>query len=300
MIQQPSNERIRQALGWVSCALLLFLAAWPSAAQKKAEPHPAMTRMIIPEGAKCFDWIMDEASGRIFTSVVIGASGSVIEFDLATGKEQRRFKVTSQPVHLAIKNSTLIVGDRGVGKVHFIDLKSNKLSGELQLPVPWVNSIFCSEADNSYIYVAAGKSYRERIPTIYQIDLGTRKVRKQHDGERWRGSRGLGEVVMSPDGRFILAGAPQKNSGNMLMRVDEEACTFDSLVEFREDKNFKQAGPSNRFWTIQRHPLISFESSPYIVALHSTRDLAAGITMKKVGHPAAQFSQRVYRSCHLP
>lgn len=278
--------------------------------------------MIIPEGAKCFDWIMDEASGRIFTSVVIGASGSVIEFDLATGKEQRRFKVTSQPVHLAIKNSTLIVGDRGVGKVHFIDLKSNKLSGELQLPVPWVNSIFCSEADNSYIYVAAGKSYRERIPTIYQIDLGTRKVRKQHDGERWRGSRGLGEVVMSPDGRFILAGAPQKNSGNMLMRVDEEACTFDSLVEFREDKNFKQAGPSNRFWTIgyqmwpidltshvkgevepdsyQRHPLISFESYPYIVALHSTRDLAAGITMKKVDHPAAQFSQRVYRSCHLP
>lgn len=235
-------------------------------------------------------WAAEEATGRIFAS--LPDADKVVEYDPATGQEVRKFSLAGGPLQLAIKSRWLVVACPNNSSVGLIDLKANKVEDGVKLDGQGPTCVFCSKADNPYAYAICNGDVGPRGTEIVQIDCGRQTVRNRSpNADAWLVRR----AVMSPDGNWAVGnGRGISPSGADLLRVDEDAGTFQMVTHLHQSFGQIEADPSGRYWTLgeklyplnfsdeggivatRAAPLRSFGGSP--VAIHPSRDLAVSFS----------------------
>ncbi len=263
------------------------LAATCMAAAARAKDPKVLT--IAPKGT-VFQWAVEEATGRIFAS--LPEDDAVVEFDPASGDEVRRFTVAGNPTELIVKRQWLVAACPKDVALAVIDLKTNKLAGSIRLAGNGPHTLFCSEADNPYLYAVCHlESAVEN--ELFQVDLRKQQIRKRinsHAAGLW-GYYPM-HVAMSRDGQWISPGnmVGASASGGGLLRVNEEAGTFLSPRDHHPVTPLQiVAGPANRWWTLGNElypldmsaPVRKFRGSP--VAIHPTLDLAVSLRERSLG-----------------
>lgn len=228
------------------------------------------------------DWVVQEKTGRVFASLPIW--DEVVEFD-QKGQQVRRFSTGKSPHEMMLKHDMLIVGCRDSVALDVFDLKTNQKKGSIQVSGRGPYGLFCSQADNSYVYCLSNTGTAWWDGEVFQCDLNTMKVRRQVKTREW-GQSDARHVAMSRDGYWIVPDSRGSSSpsGADLMKVNEEECTFAQVRDYHESFGEIVAGPMNRYWTLGAklyslditRKLREFSGSP--VAIHPTKDLAASKT----------------------
>ncbi len=229
------------------------------------------------------DWILDEESGRIFAS--LHEEAAVVEYRVDSGAEARRFKVGAKPGEMLIKGYRLIVGTASGPSLFAIDLRRNKVQGEVKLAGKGPYGLFCSRAKNPYVYAICNTGTAWWDGEVFQVDIEKLTVRNRVKVQNnWRQSHPK-NVVMSMDGKWVLVNARGASSPSRadLMEVDETECTFADVHGYHESFGQFTAGPNGRFWMLGQKlysldiqkMLREFSGSP--VAIHPTLDLVVGL-----------------------
>ena len=252
-----------------------------------------------------YDWVVHAESGRLFASST--SKGEVIEFSAGMGTETRRFSVGAEPKELLIKGDYLIAGCTKSPSLTIIDLKTNKVAGSVELAGKGPYGMFCSQADNSYVYAICNTGTAWWDGEVFQVDLKDKSVRNRVGVHRnWGQSHPL-HVAMSPDGNWIVPDArgASSPSGADLMRVDEEKCTFTQIRDHHSSFGQMVAGPWNRYWTFgnRLYPLDikesirEFTGSP--VAIHPYLDLVASLKTERGGRVPSELWLETFSSAKM-
>ncbi|HEX8915820.1 MAG TPA: hypothetical protein VF796_25925 [Humisphaera sp.] len=261
------------------------LAAWlVLVIGSAATAQDAGVTELSPAGTVA-DWTMDESSGRVFAALSDG--GKVVEMDPATGKLVREFPLADKPRQLLVKAGKLVATAEAGCSVFVIDLKTNQVEGRLQLSGSGPNALFCSRADNPYVYAACkigdGSGFGGGN-TLFQIDLSTRKVRKGDVQVAWNHGY-VSNVSMSADGKSAVVDGRRAGvspSGAALIKFDESDAS--GVETFRHHNSFPPiiADPYSRGWAFGgelypadiRASVRKFRG--YAVGFHPSADLVAG------------------------
>ncbi|WP_146118586.1 YncE family protein [Blastopirellula marina] len=268
---------MRSLLSWTGQTLLLIGLVIATHTQPVLAEN-ASVELIEGVG----DWVVQEKTGRVFASLPIW--DEVVEFD-QKGQQVRRFSTGKSPNEMMLKHDLLIVGCRDSVALDVFDLKTNQKKGSIQVSGRGPYGLFCSQADNSYVYCLSNTGTAWWDGQVFQCDVNTMKVRRQVKIREW-GQSGALHVAMSRDGYWIVADSRgyTSPSGADLMKVNEEECTFAQVRDYHESFGKIIAGPLNRYWTMGAklysldiaRKLREFSGSP--VAIHPTKDLAASKT----------------------
>lgn len=259
-------------------AIGAFVVALMCGASRSVEAQPRS--VTIPDGVG--DWAVHESSGRVFASLASG--NEVVEYD-SSAREVRRIKVGEKPKELIIKRDWLFVACTKSPALHAIDLKSNEESAVVPLNGKGPYALFCSEADNNYVYCVCNTGTSWWDGEVFQIDFRSKQIRKRVKVQPW-GQSNVVHVVMSRDGKWIVPDArgASSPSGADLMKVDEDEGTFTQVRDYHESFGQMVAGPFNRYWTFGNllyslditSKVRTFAGTP--VAIHPQLDLAASKT----------------------
>lgn len=255
-------------------------------------PGDAVPSVVaVDAGEVAHDWVIDEASGRVFASLPTVAA--VVELDPATGQKLRQFTVPERPRQLLIRSGKLVVCSIGTSSLALIDLATNQVDGTVQLTGAGPFALFASQAANPWVYAVTMQ--RENSPDsclMFQVDVAARSIRRQWRPSSW-GVEAWGKseplhVAMSLDGRWALLDSRGRTSpsGAYLMRVDEEACTFRDEAYHHDTFGEFRAGPSGRDWMFGgdvysldiSSKLRSFTGD--VAAAHPRLDLVAGVSIE--------------------
>lgn len=194
-------------------------------------------------------WAIAPESDRYFAAIAkdtTAQGGLIYEYD-RTGKKVREFVVSRRPLELTIKKGHLIVACGERQKLHFIDLRENKVVGELEFGDSAPTGLCCSDVDNTFIYCC---TYAVSGTTLYQIDIATRKVRHQLSlGGFVREPVFDGE--MSVDGNWLALqlGQVDARSGTAVMQIDEPTGQLHARSRLSQNLGKVSAGPLSRSWS---------------------------------------------------
>ena len=269
----------------IALALSLGLAAWPVRTATTAEadepPGPGIASFRVEEDVSA--WALDEGTGRLFAALAGG--DAVVEVDPATGASPARFAVAKGPTELFIKGRRLVVACPSTSSLHVVDLRTNKVAGQVQLSGKGPYALFGSKAANPYVYAICNTGGAWWDGEVFQVDLDALAVRNRVPVQQWGQSHPV-HVAMSDDGRRISPDARGASmpSGGDLMAVDEEKPSFLGVRHLHESFGPTVAGPHNRWWALGSSlfardltgPIRTFAGSP--VAIHPTLDLVASLT----------------------
>ena len=226
------------------------------------------------------DWVVHPSSGRVFASALDG--DQVIEY--STSGEVRRFSVGSHPDELLLKGDQLIVGCSKSPSLHVIDLKTNQSIGVVKLSGKGPYALFCSKAEDNYVYCICNPGTAWWDGQVFQVDMRTMKVRRQVKVQPWGQSHPM-HVAMSADGKWIVPDARGHSSpsGADLMKVDSETLTFTQVRDYHSSFGPITAGPLNRFWMLGNH-LYTLDLTKKVrsfsgrtCAIHPKHDLVASL-----------------------
>ncbi|HEX8915821.1 MAG TPA: hypothetical protein VF796_25930, partial [Humisphaera sp.] len=232
-------------------------------------------------------WAMDPASGRVFASDYGGKR--VVEFDPVTGRPAREFQLSAEhPRDLVVKKGKLVVAVESGVAVHVIDLATNQVEGRVQLAGRGPSHLFCSEADNPWVYAVCNTGDAWWDGEVFQVDVLARRSRKSVKVQGWRQSA-VRQVAMAPDGRSCVVTGFHSPSRADLMTVDEEAMTFRDVFGYHESFGPIRPHPTGRFWTFGnalysqdiRKRIREYRGS--VLAAHPSLDLVAGLRAGGLG-----------------
>ena len=245
-------------------------------------------------------WVVEETTGRIFASMP--TADAVVEYDPATGKELRRLAIKGNPAEMVLKGHWLVAACPKSAALALIDLKENKVSGTVSLSGSVIRDLFCSKADNPYVYALcdpnAGGMPAANVPLapgsvtahlLVRVDLKRKEAlpvaSAASGGSIWI-QQNLLPVAMARDGQRLLVcwynGGFTRASG--LFDVDEGAGTFQQLPSgINGVRGYGAVTAAGRWWTVGNclfptepgPPLRTFAGSP--VAIHPVLDLAASL-----------------------
>ena len=233
-------------------------------------------------GEEVSAWAIDEDTGRVFAALL--TEGVVAEYD-REGKEVRRIQVGLRPRTLFVKQSKLLVGCEGSVDVHIVDLKSNKVSGEIALNGLVPVALFGSKIENNFAYCLV---QNKSGSVCVQLDLSESRLKNQLPR---MSPNFIGHACMSSDGRWIACdekyGYWEMAPANVF-EFNEERCIFAKTVKDLNKKGQMSPGPRGRFLTLGKQLFHQdfkpagreFAGSP--VAIHPTVDLAASLESKNL------------------
>ncbi|WP_153556652.1 YncE family protein [Roseimaritima sediminicola] len=257
----------------VCVCVVLLGCVWTASNSPAADPA---TLAVEAAG-----WAVQEETGRVFATVK--NQNEVVEYSSQGGKV-RSIAVAGDPTELIIKRDLLVVACTKSPSLVLIDLARNEIAGSVQLPGTGPYALFCSQADNPYVYAICKTGSAWWDGEVFQVDTQALEIRAQQQVQPWRQSHPI-HVAMSRDGNWIVVDARGKStpSGGDLMKVDEEAFTFTQVRGHHESFGQIVPGPRNRYWTLGNllYPLDiteqvrAFGGTP--VAIHPTFDLAASL-----------------------
>ncbi len=245
-------------------------------------------------------WVVEEATGRIFASMP--TADAVVEFDPATGKELRRLAIKGSPAEMVLKGHWLVAACPKSAALALIDLKENKVSGTVSLSGSGIRDLFCSKADNPYVYALcdpnAGGIPAGNVPinpgtvtahSLVRVDLKRKEafpVASAASGSNLWIQQNLLPAAMARDGQRLLVcwyNGGFTNAGG-LFDVAEGAGTFQQLpFGINGVRGYGAVTTAGRWWTVGNclfpmepgPPLRTFAGSP--VAIHPALDLAASL-----------------------
>ncbi len=261
-----------------------------------AQDDPKITRFKIDEAVA--DWILDEKTGRIFAS--LSGGDKVVEFSRESGKELRRFEVGGNCRQMLIKGDYLVVAAKSGVSLYVINLKTNEVAGRVALEGDGPYAMFCSKADNPYVYAICNTGDAWWDGELFQVNVEELKTRNRAAIQGWRES-GAQHVAISPDGKFAVADQRPGTSpsGAGLMAVNEDEFEFANSLHIHDSFGVITAGPNNRFWTLGNllipidfqttrvsrfgdpNPIREFAGSP--VTIHPKQDLVASMSREREG-----------------
>ncbi len=225
-------------------------------------------------------WAVQESTGRLFAS--LPDADVVVEYDSKTGGEIQRIETPGGPREMIVKNQNLVVSCLKNSSFQVIDLATNKSLGKVQITGRGPIAMFCSQANNNYVYGFTDSSDSSSTEKLYQVDLKTLQIRKEIKTHTI-GSHSVSHAVMSYDGRWFMPDGRGKvsPSGVNLIRVNEDEASFQSVKDAHESRGQVMADPCGRFWAMgdTLYPenlegqVRSFNSGMPI-ALHPWHDLA--------------------------
>ena len=231
------------------------------------------------------DWVLHESTGRAFGASIDG--NEVIEFE--PSGEVQRFQVGANPTELIIKKDLLVVGCTKSPSLHIVNLKTNQKQGIVQIDGKGPYALFASKADDPYVYCVSNTGDAWWDGEVFQIDLGTLKVRKRTRTQGWGQSHPI-NIVMSPDGKWIVPDARGRTSpsGADLMKVNAEELLFQQMHDYHSSFGIKVPGPNNRYWTFGgdlytldiKQKIRKFSGD--VCAIHPSYDLVAAFSKKLV------------------
>lgn len=263
---------------WVT----LLIAAGDAVPRVLAAGEP---RAVQP-AAEVADWKVHGPTGRVFGA--LADRNMVVEYDV-TGAVVRNISVDSPPTRLLIKHDRLVIACPKTTSLHVFDLKKDELEESVLLRDQTPIAMFCSQADNPYVYCLCRSPDRGIAGDLLQVDLKTRKVTRQQILQNWR-PVGSTHAVMSADGKRVVADARgfASPSGAGLMKFDEEDFSFVNVRDYQGSFGPIVAGPLNRDWALGEHLYTfdlshssrSFAGAP--VAIHPKWDLAASIASNEL------------------
>jgi len=136
--------------------------------------------ITTPDGTST--WAMQEKTGRIFAAVK--SANAVVEFD-TSGKKVREFNVELEPTELVIKNDRLIVACEKPTCYTIINLAKNQVAGKIALNGAGPYGLFCSKAENNFVYGFCEKENGAWKVEIHQIDVSNLKVVNKSTLQDW-------------------------------------------------------------------------------------------------------------------
>ena len=227
------------------------------------------------------DWILDEATGRIFAAFI--ERDLVAELD-EDGKVVREFKVGGKPTELLIKKRRLAVACGAAKSIAAIDLEKNAALGSVTLEGDKLRSLFSSDLPDDLVYVLCGSE-------VFEVNLAKLSARKPKSPQPQGGYHRVGElahVVLSSDGRWAVGDGRGYwgPSGADLFEVDD--LNFRGVLHHHNDYGPMRRGPGGRFWTLGQDlypldlskPLRRFAGP--VVAFHPDLDLVAALTSQRM------------------
>ena len=230
---------------------------------------------------RALDWIVHQETGRVFCTMA--DIDQVVEFN-SKGDEVRRIDVGGKPAEMLIKNGKLVVGCQKDSELYVVDLNTNKVEGKIAISMQGPIGMFCSKADNDFVYGISSQRYDKKI---FQADIKNKKIRNNKTLSGW-GQSSTTHVAMSSDGKWIVPDSRGNlsPSGADLMSVDEGTFAFKQIRDYHSSFGQIIAGPHNRYWSFGKDlyglditkKIRSFSGSP--VAIHPQLDMAVSLSEK--------------------
>lgn len=240
--------------------------------------------------SKVSHWCIEEETGRVFCTLF--NESCVVEYN-ASGKEVRRWQVGSLPTMMIIKSKKLVVVSSGPHSLQIIDLITNQENKPIKLPAEVVTTLFCSKADNPYVFCLLDTTTPSVLSTsLMRLDVEKSVLKSCWDASSWV-SEYVVSVAMSPDGTRILVQSAIANNPvtrYRVVNVDEETCLFVSNPDLPNRRGTVGliAAPDNRYWGIGK-ALFSFDGSKQIreyeadtMAIHPAIDLTVSLTSNEL------------------